>query len=233
MIKCKHCNGTKFGVEVVNTKTVSAIAINGEIVKMLDDTESNQEKIVYKFCPGCNKPITEDDLITTEKCTICGKEDDLVDGKCKDCQELSNQLSKMSQDELLKMILESKSNNSNNNEVKKSKDSKKNDDKVEETPKVNNEEFPPKEIENIVKEENIKQEKEDSSIKEENVETEKEVLEEIDLVNNDKVADDLLDNCNIELDVETSESLDDIINAVNNITVDTEIFLKEENNIVL
>lgn len=106
MLKCKHCQGTEFGLTVVETKVSGFRAIDGEVVEQMGEPEvSTDTKISY--CFGCNKPITEEDTYENETCPVCGKEvEELVNGRCEDCDAQVKALANMTKEELIMMMLQ-------------------------------------------------------------------------------------------------------------------------------
>lgn len=106
MLKCKHCQGTEFGLTVVETKVSGFRAIGGEVVEQIGEPEVKTETNI-SYCFGCNKPITEEDTYENETCPVCGKEvEALVNGRCADCDEQVNALANMSKEELIMMMLQ-------------------------------------------------------------------------------------------------------------------------------
>ena len=107
MKKCRHCKGTNFGVTVTETKVSRYRVINGKAEEMLGEPEvSSKTDIVY--CFTCNKPITEkDDIYENETCPVCGKTtEELVNGRCKECDEKVKSYSKMTKEQIIMMIMQ-------------------------------------------------------------------------------------------------------------------------------
>lgn len=115
--RCKHCGESNLGVLITQTSTIAAKKLNGEIVEFFKESEENTQTEKVNYCFTCNKPITEDDLIETVKCTSCGKEVNHVnsDGLCDECakvkseaEEEAKKLASMTQEELIAMIMAQK-----------------------------------------------------------------------------------------------------------------------------
>lgn len=115
--RCKHCGESNLGVLITQVSTIAARKLNGEIVEFFKESEENTQKEEVNFCFTCNKPITEDDLVETVKCTSCGKEVDHVDGEglCDECAKVkaeaeaeAKKLASMTQEELIAMIMAQK-----------------------------------------------------------------------------------------------------------------------------
>lgn len=138
MLKCKHCQGTEFGVTVIETKMTGYKAINGEVVEQIGKPETKSENKI-SYCFGCNKPITDKDTYESETCSVCGKEvEELVDGKCNDCNAQVKKLANMTKEELILMMLQGKVpqvGTDNKQDKKSTKETKKKDNKKTETKK--------------------------------------------------------------------------------------------------
>lgn len=115
--RCKHCGESNLGVLITQTSTIAARKLNGEIVEFFKESEENTQTEKVNYCFTCNKPITEDDLVETVKCTSCGKEVNHVnsDGLCDECakvkseaEEEAKKLASMTQEELIAMIMAQK-----------------------------------------------------------------------------------------------------------------------------
>jgi hypothetical protein len=106
MVKCKECKGTNFGLTVVETKVTGYRAIDGAVTEQFGEPKvTNETKITY--CFGCNKPITEADTYTKETCKVCNTQvDELIDGKCKPCDDKVKKLAKMTKEELIIMMMQ-------------------------------------------------------------------------------------------------------------------------------
>lgn len=196
MKKCKHCKGTDFGVVVKEIQKAPFRMTDGKAVGgPLADPEKITE-IEVNYCFGCNKPITEEDLIENEICTVCGKEvEETTNGKCPECEAQAKAYARMNKDELIMMIMKNQNANVSDTEsqegestTEKKQESKKpsNDKQQEVSSKVD------KVAKEQLKEETKKEQGEDKTPKQ--VDTtlnkpEKEIKE--DLKVNDEDAEDL------------------------------------------
>lgn len=115
--RCKHCGESNLGVLITQISTIAARKLNGEIVEFFKESEENTQTETVNYCFTCNKPITEDDLIETVKCTSCGKEVNHVndEGLCDECAKVKTEaeaeakkLASMTQEELIAMIMAQK-----------------------------------------------------------------------------------------------------------------------------
>lgn len=115
--RCKYCGESNLGALITQTSTIAARKLNGEIVEFFKESEENTQTETINYCFTCNKPITEDDLIETVKCTSCGKEVNHVndEGLCDECAKVKTEaeaeakkLASMTQEELIAMIMAQK-----------------------------------------------------------------------------------------------------------------------------
>lgn len=115
--RCKHCGESNLGVLITQTSTIAARKLNGEIVEFFKESEENTQTEKVNYCFTCNKPITEDDLVETVKCTSCGKEVNHIndEGLCDECAKVkieaeaeAKKLANMTQEELIAMIMAQK-----------------------------------------------------------------------------------------------------------------------------
>lgn len=111
MKKCRHCKGTNFGVTVTETKVSRFRVINGKAEEMLGEPEiTSKTDIVY--CFTCNNAITEEDVFENETCPVCGKiTEELVNGRCKECDEKVKSYSKMTKEQIIMMMMQNTSQN--------------------------------------------------------------------------------------------------------------------------
>lgn len=110
MKKCKHCKGTDFGVLVKEIQKAPFRMTNGKPVGgPLAEPEKTTE-VEVNYCFGCNKPITEDDLIENETCTVCGKEvEETINGRCAECDAQVKAYARMTKEELIMMMMKGQS----------------------------------------------------------------------------------------------------------------------------
>ena len=98
-MKCKCGSKNLAGELITIQKTVKAVSMNFDTEECVDipDMEpvvSEEVSFVPKFCFGCNKEITEKDVITTEQCPVCGSVVECLteDGICEDCKAEKDEL---------------------------------------------------------------------------------------------------------------------------------------------
>lgn len=105
MLKCKHCNKSDLGVNLVTTTKEPVRLLDGEISAILGEQEV-VKTIEYCFCNTCKKPITKDDLYEYVECPMCNKQvDKLVDGKCAECAKITKEMGSFSKDDLIHMLI--------------------------------------------------------------------------------------------------------------------------------
>lgn len=231
MLKCKCCKGTEFGLTVVETKVSGFRAVGGQVVEQMGEPEISTETKI-SFCFGCNKSITEEDTYENETCPVCGKEvEELVDGRCIDCDTQVKALANMSKEELIMMMLQGNMPKINTtNTTKEVKETKK------ETKK--------KETKKSVKKEASKETKEVKEIKEEaKEEPKKEVSDKVEIpqeeVNanlqiDDSISDNALDFSNNDEDIDflfDDIDDDDILNQIDKVADLSELNLMDEDTV--
>ena len=105
MLKCKCCDKSDFGVNMVRTTKDPVRFLDGAIDTVLGEQEVI-EKIEYCFCNVCGKVITEEDLYENYTCPICERDvDTLVGGKCVSCDNAINEMESISMDELKMLFI--------------------------------------------------------------------------------------------------------------------------------
>lgn len=115
MLKCKKCGCSDFGVEARQVMAMPYRLTNGEQTPLAEQADVKNE-LEYKFCFGCNAPITEADLYEKANCATCGNEvDELIDGNCVACndkivkakalEDKKKELNKKTKAELIEMLL--------------------------------------------------------------------------------------------------------------------------------
>lgn len=105
MIKCKHCNKSDFGVNMIIITKDPVRFLNGKPDKVLGESEVIEE-VEYCYCNICKKQITKDDLYEYIKCPVCNREvDKIVNGKCTTCDEVSKEMETISKEDLIIMLM--------------------------------------------------------------------------------------------------------------------------------
>lgn len=117
MKRCKHCGETHFGVVVKEIKESRYRVINGKAEEMLGEPEVKSEtNIVY--CFTCKAPITDEDIVENETCPVCGKvTEELVNGRCKECDDKVKSFSKMTKEQIIMMMMQQQHQSVGANEV--------------------------------------------------------------------------------------------------------------------
>lgn len=105
MLKCKHCNKSDLGVNLIRTTKDPVRLLDGEVTSVLGAQEVIEE-IEYCFCNTCKKAITKKDLYEHIECPVCNRQvDKLVDGKCSECNKVSKQMESFTKDDLISMLI--------------------------------------------------------------------------------------------------------------------------------
>lgn len=105
ILKCKCCNQSDFGVNMIQTIKEPVRILNGKLDKVLGESETTKE-IEYCFCNICKKVITNNDLYEHIECPIClRKVDKIVNGKCHQCEEVSKSMETISKEDLILMLM--------------------------------------------------------------------------------------------------------------------------------
>lgn len=105
MLRCKCCNKSDLGVNLIRTTKDPVRLLDGEITAVLGEQEVIEE-IDYCFCNVCKKAITKDDLYEYVECPVCGKQvNELIDEKCSTCNEVSKKMESFSKDDLIQMLI--------------------------------------------------------------------------------------------------------------------------------
>lgn len=105
MLKCKCCKKSDLGVNLIKITKDPVRLLNGEITAVLGAQEVTEE-IEYCFCNTCKKPITKDDLYEHVECPVCNRQvNELVNGKCVDCDKISSEMESFSKDDLIRILI--------------------------------------------------------------------------------------------------------------------------------
>lgn len=234
MLKCKHCKGTDFGLTVTETKVTGYRAVNGEVIECLGAQEPITEQKVT-FCFGCNNSITENDLYELETCPVCGKEvDELVDGKCHDCDAQVKMLANMSKEELILMMLQGKMPNLSVVAQTKAEEKTEAKVEVEEKSEDKEEEMTPQQKAAITRKKNAEAKKkaeEEAKVESTNEVVEVESVEEVateNVVDSNAISDEVIipeEEANTNLEIENVEVGE---NDLNEIGTDGDVLFPED-----
>lgn len=108
--RCKHCQGTDFGVVVKKIQKAPFRMTDGKPVGGPLAAPEESTEVEVNFCFGCNKPITDEDLTEEVTCEVCGKKvKETVNGKCPECEAQAKAYSRMNKDELIMMLMKGQS----------------------------------------------------------------------------------------------------------------------------